>query len=210
MWPGPRGDVFRRDAHSVRRVVCARMEIMVAGFWQQVLDSDMAVPDERPLNELTAELVGMLGSTNPVERDEIAYPVLATWVAEGVYDDLLVTFGDSLAERPAAGLGNHDDDTVFRRSSCARVLTECVRRDNVAHVLPARRRRQLGRPGDRLVRPRAGPPRLGRRQGLGARRRLRRRPDRRAGAVAPPRPGAPRRSCSTCSPSGCWRRAPGS
>ena len=56
---------------------------MVAGFWQQVLDSDMAVPDERPLNELTAELVGMLGSTNPVERDEIAYPVLATWVGRG-------------------------------------------------------------------------------------------------------------------------------
>jgi hypothetical protein len=73
------------------------MEIMVTGFWQQVLDSDMAVPDERPLNELTAELVGMLGSTNPVERDEIAFPVLANWVTDGVYDDLLVTFGDALA-----------------------------------------------------------------------------------------------------------------
>lgn len=109
---------------------------MVARFWQQVLDSDMAVPDERPLNELTAELVGMLASTNPVERDEISYPVLATWVGEGVYDDLLVTFGDSLAGGLRQGLGNHEDDTVFRRSACARVLTECVRRDNVAHVLP--------------------------------------------------------------------------
>ena len=31
----------------------------------------------------------MLGSTDPVERDEIAYPILATWISEGVYDDLL-------------------------------------------------------------------------------------------------------------------------
>ena len=114
----------------------ARMAIMVVGFWQQVLDSDMAVPAGRPLNELTAELVTMLGSTNPVERDEIAYPVLATWISEGVYDDLLVSFGDSLCDRLAFGLGNHDDDTVFRRSFSALVLAECVRRDNVAHVLP--------------------------------------------------------------------------
>jgi len=128
--------IFRCHAHSERSVVCARMEIMVTGFWQQVLDSDMAVPNERPLNELTAELVGMLGSTNPVERDEIAFPVLASWVTDGVYDDLLVTFGDALANGLRQGLGNHDDDTVFRRSACARVLTECVRRDNVAHVLP--------------------------------------------------------------------------
>lgn len=109
---------------------------MVARFWQQVLDSDMAVPNERPLNELTAELVGMLGSPNPVERDEISFPVLATWVGDGVYDDLLVTFGDSLADGLRQGVGSHDDDSVFRRSSCARVLTECIRRDNVAHVLP--------------------------------------------------------------------------
>jgi hypothetical protein len=112
------------------------MEIMVAGFWQQVLASDMAVPGERPLNELTAELVAMLGSTNPVERDEIAYPVLATWVSEGVYDDLLVTFGDSMADALRQGVGNHGDDTVFRRSFSALVLAECVLRDNVAHVLP--------------------------------------------------------------------------
>jgi len=119
------------------------MEIMVAGFWQQVLASDMAVPDERPLNELTAELVAMLGSTNPVERDDVAYPVLATWVSEGVYDDLLVTFGDSMADGLRHGTSRHrgddasaEDDSVFRRSFSALVLAECVLRDNVAHVLP--------------------------------------------------------------------------
>jgi Protein of unknown function (DUF2785) len=109
---------------------------MLVGFWQHVLDTDMAVPHERPLNELTAELVAMLGSSNPVERDEIAYPVLATWIGEGVYDDLLISFGDSLCDGLLIGLGEHEDDTVFRRSYSALVLAECVRRDNVAHVLP--------------------------------------------------------------------------
>ena len=109
---------------------------MPSGFWQQVLASDMAVPDERPLNELTAELVTMLGSTNPVDRDEIAYRVLATWLSEGVYDDLLVSVGDSIAQGLVVGLGKSIDDTVFRRSFSALVLAECIARDNVARILP--------------------------------------------------------------------------
>jgi Protein of unknown function (DUF2785) len=109
---------------------------MPVDFWQNVLASDMAVPDERPLNELTAELVTMLGSTDPVERDEIAYPVLATWLSEGVYDDLLVSFGDSIATGLQVGLGNSGSDSVFRRSFSALVLAECIDRDNRAHLLP--------------------------------------------------------------------------
>ncbi len=109
---------------------------MTRGFWQQVLESDMAVPAERSLNELTAELVTMLGSTNPVERDEIAYPVLATWLSEGVYDDLLVSFGDSIAHGLVVGLGKTRDDSVFRRSFSALILAECVTRDNNALLLP--------------------------------------------------------------------------
>ena len=109
---------------------------MPVDFWQHVLASDMAVPDERPLNELTAELVTMLGSTDPVERDEIAYPVLATWASEGVYDDLMVSFGDSIAGGLQVDLGTTAADSVFRRSFSALVLAECVDRDNRAQLLP--------------------------------------------------------------------------
>jgi len=113
-----------------------RRELMRRVFWQHVLESDMAVPVEQSLNELTAELVTMLGSANPVERDEVAYPVLANWLAGGVYDDLLVSFGDSIADGLRPGLGDPESDTVFRRSFSALVLTESIARDNVAHVLP--------------------------------------------------------------------------
>lgn len=109
---------------------------MLGGYWQRVLDSDMAVPSERPLNELTAELVTMLGSCDAVERNEISYSVLANWVSTGVYDDLLVTLGDSLAVGMHVGLGEPEGDAVFRRSYSALLLGDCIARDNQASVVP--------------------------------------------------------------------------
>ena len=108
---------------------------MRTAFWEGVLASDMAVPDDQPLNDLTAELVSMLGSADPFERDAVAYPVLATWVEHGVYDDLLMTFGQGITAGFTAGLGHSGDDSVFRRTFSALVLGECISRDNVAHLL---------------------------------------------------------------------------
>jgi hypothetical protein len=96
----------------------------------------MAVPTDRPLPDLTAELTTMLGSTDPVDRDEIAYPILATWVSEGVYDDLLAGLGDGMAAGLVRGLGESGTDSVFRRSFSALVLAECIERDNAELLLP--------------------------------------------------------------------------
>ena len=91
--------------------------------------------------DLTAELTTMLGSTDPVERDEIAYPILATWISDG------------RLRRPAgrarrrhgrradpSGSARPGTDSVFRRSFSALVLAECIARDN-APVAAARRAR---------------------------------------------------------------------
>ena len=75
-----------------------------------------AVPSDRPLGDLTAELTRMLGDTDPETRDGTAYPTLATWVSRGVYDDLLVGLGDGMAAGLGVGLGERDTDSVFRRS----------------------------------------------------------------------------------------------
>ena len=53
-----------------------------------------------------------------------------------MYDDLLVSFGDSIAQGLVVGLGKSLDDSVFRRSFSALILAECIRRDNVARILP--------------------------------------------------------------------------
>lgn len=109
---------------------------MESAFWDRVVAGGHRVPSERPLAELTAELTAMLGDTDPHRRDRIAYDVLARWVSDGVYDELLQGLGDGMAAGLSVGLGETGTDTVFRRSFSALVLAGCVRRDNEAHVVP--------------------------------------------------------------------------
>lgn len=111
-----------------------------SAYWKQVLSGGLAVPTDRPLDDLTAELTRMLGSTDPAERDGTAYPTLATWIGRGVYDDLLGGLGDGMAAGLAVGLGEGPDsplsDHVFRRSFSALVLAECLQRDHDRALVP--------------------------------------------------------------------------
>lgn len=108
-------------------------------FWHEVREEDFRVPRDRPLDDLTAELTRMLGSADADERDGVAYPTLATWIDRGIYDDLLAGLGDGMAVGLGVGVGEHDTDSVFRRSFSALVLAECVARDNVQLLLPGER-----------------------------------------------------------------------
>ncbi|NPD05767.1 DUF2785 domain-containing protein [Nocardioides sp. zg-1308] len=110
---------------------------MSIGYWDQVQATGFEVPGDRPLDDLTAELTTMLGSTSPEVRDGTAYPALATWIDRGVYDDLLTGLGDGMVAGLAVGQGESGTDTVFRRSFSALVLAECLERDNEQHLLPA-------------------------------------------------------------------------
>lgn len=109
---------------------------MASTFWERVMANGLQVPDDRPLAELTAELTEMLGDPDPTVRDALAYPTLAQWITEGVYDDLLEGLGDGMAAGLAAGLGEDGTDTVFRRSFSVLVLAECIERDNDRHLVP--------------------------------------------------------------------------
>ena len=112
------------------------MAAMSGSYWQQVHATGLAVPQDRPLDDLTAELTRMLGDPDPALRDGTAYPTLATWVDRGVYDDLLAGLGDGMAIGLRVGIGEQDTDTVFRRSFSALVLGECIARDNQRPLLP--------------------------------------------------------------------------
>ena len=124
------------------------MADMVATDWTQVLANEYQVPDDRSLPELTAELTTMLGDPNPQARDGVAFPVLATWVSEGVYDDLLVGLGDGMAAGLLTGLGEQGTDSVFRRTFSVLVLGCVIERDTEEHLLPGE---QVLRWGDRIV-----------------------------------------------------------
>lgn len=117
-------------------------------YWRQVLERGLEVPTDRPLDELTAELTRMLGSTNPVERDRTAYPALGTWIDRGVYDELLRGLGDGMAAGLEIGLGQERSDTVFRRTFSVLVLAAVIERDTQEHLVPAE---QVLRWGDQIV-----------------------------------------------------------
>ena len=123
---------------------------MSGAYWQQVHADGLAVPTDRPLDDLTAELTRMLGDPDPAKRDGTAYPTLMTWVDRGVYDDLLAGLGDGMAVGLGIGLGEQGTDTVFRRSFSALVLGECIARDNRRPLLPVDQLFTAGEP-DRLA-----------------------------------------------------------
>lgn len=110
---------------------------MASAFWQQVLAGGLAVPPDRPLDDMTAELTTLLGSPDPAQRDGLAYPTLEAWIRRGVYDDLLSGLGDGMATGLDVGLGERDTDSVFRRSYSALVLADCIARDTVVSRLPS-------------------------------------------------------------------------
>ena len=121
---------------------------MSGSYWRHVHAEGLAVPTDRPLDDLTAELTRMLGDPDPALRDGTAYPALTTWVERGVYDDLLAGLGDGMATGLLVGIGERDTDSVFRRSFSALVLGECIARDNRRPLLPGAKILEWG---DRLT-----------------------------------------------------------
>ncbi len=104
--------------------------------WNRVQQDDFRVPPDRPLADLTADLTRLLGDVDPHQRDDLALPVLETWIGRGVYDDLLPGLGDGMVAGLRVGLGERDTDSVFRRSFSALVLAECIARDNERPLVP--------------------------------------------------------------------------
>jgi hypothetical protein len=103
------------------------------GFWEDVLAHGAVVPAGRRLDDMTVELVELLGDLDPHLRDDLALTVLLRWIAGGVYDDLLPAMGDGISEGLRPGLGEDGTPSVLRRSFSARVLAAVIDRDNVLH-----------------------------------------------------------------------------
>ena len=108
---------------------------MSSWSWPSVVSGGMQVPSGRSLSDLTTELGEMLGDPDPAVRDGLAYPVLASWVSTGVYDDLLERLGDGICGLMEDGVGEVGTDGVFRRSFAALVMAEIIERDTRMNAL---------------------------------------------------------------------------
>jgi hypothetical protein len=117
-----------------RHALCQDARVRLS-YWERVVADGYRVPHGAALDDLTTDLVKMLGDGDPRVRDDIAYSVLSTWVSEGVYDELLAGLGDGLVLGLRVGLGEDGSDTVFRRSFSAVGLAAVIARDNAVHTL---------------------------------------------------------------------------
>lgn len=110
---------------------------MQLSYWERVVADGYRVPQGAALDELTLELVTMLGDPDARVRNDIGYSVLYTWINEGIYDHLLSGLGDGVAPLLRESIGEDGSDPahlqVFRRSYAAAVLAAIVTRDNTTH-----------------------------------------------------------------------------
>lgn len=104
-------------------------------YWERILERDVAVPPDRPIGDLTVELVDLLGQADPHVRDELGRRIFVAWLDKGVYDDLLPGVGDGMCEGLTVGLGEDGTDTIFRRSSSVLILARVLDRDNVVRAV---------------------------------------------------------------------------
>lgn len=97
--------------------------------WAEGAANGYAVPEGLHPPDALDELMGMLSSEDPEVRDTQAYSTLAHWTRAGHFDTVLRELGDEAAY----GLSN---ESVLVRSFSALVLSEAIRRDRLAAVLP--------------------------------------------------------------------------
>ena len=109
---------------------------MDRSFWRVIANDENALPQGEWVGELTPELLGWLGSSDPELRDEFAYRILAAWIERGQYaPDQLRTMAKQMTANLEVGLGEEGTDSVFLRTYSVLILMEIVALDNASPFL---------------------------------------------------------------------------
>lgn len=107
-------------------------------FWRTIANNDYQIPKGAQIEQLTAELLPLLGSSDPELRDYYVYTTLENWIQRGLYtSEQLRNMRLRLLENLNAGLGEQDNPGVILRSFSALTLSELCKYDN-AHPFLSR------------------------------------------------------------------------
>jgi len=105
-------------------------------FWVSIAKNDYKIPEGHTLDELTRELFGYLGSTDPELRDDIAYIVYANFLKREMYStDEIRSHVDELLSNLDIGIGETESDSVFLRTFSVLLLAEIIYNDNKKPLL---------------------------------------------------------------------------
>ena len=114
-------------------------------FWRQIQQNNYAVPNGQKAFPLAQELSSYLRSTDPELRDDLAYSILAVWIANATLFSTkeLNALADQWTANLRTGIGETGTDTVFSRSFSALCLASLAKRDLRAPFLGRERYRTL-------------------------------------------------------------------
>lgn len=87
-------------------------------YWRSIVKNHYAVPSGQEAFPLALELSGDLGSTDPELRDDLAYSILYSWIAEQrrLSHEQLITLLEKWQANLRVGIGEVGTDSVFLRS----------------------------------------------------------------------------------------------
>jgi hypothetical protein len=100
-------------------------------YWQNIVKNHYAVPSGQAAFPLAQELSGYLGSTDAELRDDLAYSILYTWIAEQrrLSSEELLTLLEKWQTSLRAGIGEVGTDSIFLRSFSVLGLATLAERD---------------------------------------------------------------------------------
>lgn len=100
-------------------------------YWRSIVKNHYAVPSGQEAFPLALELNGYLGSTDPELRDDLAYSILYTWIAEQrqLSSEQLITLLGKWQANLRVGIGEIGTDSVFLRSFSVIGLATLAERD---------------------------------------------------------------------------------
>ncbi|BCL78544.1 DUF2785 domain-containing protein [Ktedonobacteria bacterium brp13] len=110
-------------------------------FWRSIADNDYQLPQGYTLEQLTPELLTLLGTNDPEMRDYFIYTTLENWIQRGLYNsEQLRAMRVQLLDNLLAGLGERnatDATNTLLRSFSALTLSELLKYEN-AHPFLSR------------------------------------------------------------------------
>jgi uncharacterized membrane protein len=114
-------------------------------FWRAIAQNHYSVPANQPAAALAHELSQLLGSPDPELRDDLAYSILARWIARPniLQPSELQALADEWRGNLKSGIGESGTTSVLRRSFSALCLSSIAERDAKTPFLGEARYQQL-------------------------------------------------------------------
>jgi hypothetical protein len=114
-------------------------------FWQAIVQQHYAVPNGESASALAHELSALLASPDSELRDDLAYSILADWIARPnvLQTEQLLPLADEWRENLKSGIGEAETNSVFKRSFSALCLASIAEREAKSPFLGASRYHQL-------------------------------------------------------------------